>query len=63
MRPELAIVHELKEGMLLRRRNEPGAALRVLPNDGEFSGKSRARGCNLESGVILELAGVRKRDQ
>ena len=49
--------------MLLRRSNESRAALRILPNDGELSGKSRARGRGLESGVILDLAGVRKRDQ
>ena len=63
LRPELAIVHNLKKRMLLRRRNEPRAALRILPNDSEFSGKSRAGGCGLERGIIPDLAGFRKRDQ
>ena len=63
LRPKLAIVHELKERMLLRRRNEPGAALRILPDHSEFSGKSRARGSGLEGSVILHLVRFRKRDQ
>ena len=63
LRAQLAIVHELKERMLLRRREESGAALRILPNDGEFSGKSGARGSGLEGSVILQLVRIGKCDQ
>jgi len=57
------MVHELKERMLLWRRDEPRAALSILPNDGEFAGESCARGCGLKSGVITYLVRIRKRDQ
>ena len=63
LRPKLAIVHDLKERMLLRWGKEPGAALRILPNQSEFSSESGARGCGLESAVILDLVRIRKRDQ
>jgi hypothetical protein len=63
LRAELAVTHNLKERMLLCRRDKPRAALRILPNDGEFSGKSRARGGGLEGSVYVYLAGFRKRDQ
>ena len=63
MCPELSIVHNLKERMLLRRCEEPGAPLGILPNDGEFSGKSRARGRGLQGSVILYFLGIGKRDQ
>jgi len=57
------MVHHLKERMLLRRSNKPGAALRILPNQSEFSRESRALGCGLESGVILYFVRIGKRDQ
>lgn len=57
------MVHHLKERMLLRRSNKPGAALRILPNQSKFSGESRALGRGLESGVILDLVRIRKRNQ
>ena len=49
--------------MLVGRRDEPSAALRILPNDSEFAGKPRALGCALKGGVCVHLAGFRKRDQ
>lgn len=63
MSAELGIVHNLKKWMLLRRRDESGAALRVLPHDGEFSGESRPPGSGLEGGIILAFVRARKRDQ
>jgi hypothetical protein len=63
LRPELAVVHDLKERMQRRRRNESGAALSILPDDRELSGKSRAWGCGLEGSVRAHLVGFRKRDQ
>lgn len=46
--------------MLLRRRDESRAALGILPDNGEFSGESRARGCGLEGGIFVQVAGFRK---
>lgn len=60
---ELAVVHHLEEWMLLSRCDESRAALRILPNDGELSRKSRARGCGLERSISVHLAGFRKCDQ
>ena len=41
LRAELAVLHHLKERMLRRRSDEPGAALRILPDDGDIAAKSR----------------------
>ena len=60
---ELGVVHNLEERMLLRRCDESRASLSILPNDGEFSGKSLARGCGLEGSIGVHVAGIRKRDQ
>lgn len=49
--------------MHLRRCDESRAALRILPNDGELSGKSRARGGSLKRSVSVPVAAFRKRDQ
>jgi hypothetical protein len=57
------MVHHLKERMLLRRSDKPGAALWILPNQSEFSGESRALGSGLESGVILYFVRIRKGNQ
>lgn len=63
MRPQLSMVHHLKKRMLLRWSNKPGAALRILPNQSEFSRESRALGSGLESAVILYFVRIRKRNQ
>jgi hypothetical protein len=63
LRPQLAIVHNLKKRMLRGSRDEPRAPLRIFPNHSEFSGKSRARGCGLEGRVGIPLVGFRKCDQ
>lgn len=49
--------------MLLRRCNESRTALRILPDNGDFSRKPRARGRGLEGSVILYLVRIGKRDQ
>lgn len=49
--------------MQRRRRDEPGTALRILPDDCDFSGKSRARGRGLEGRVGLPLVRLGKGDQ
>ena len=60
---ELTIIHDLEEWMLLRWCDESRAALRIFPDDGEFSGKSRAHCCGLEDSIGVHVAAFRKRDQ
>ena len=40
LRAQLAVLHNLKEWMLRRRSDEPGAALRILPDGGDVAAKT-----------------------
>lgn len=60
---ELAVVHHLKERMQRRGRDEPRAALGILPHDSDFSGKLLARGSGLERRVCVSMVRFGKCDQ
>jgi|GEM_PF-6881385 len=53
LRAKLAVIHHLKERMLRRRSDEPGAALSILPDGGDIPAKTIASGSGLERGIGL----------
>jgi len=48
LRAELAVIHSLKEWMLLRRRDESSAAQMILPDGDHLSAQALAGGRGLE---------------
>jgi hypothetical protein len=64
LRAELAVVHDLKKGMLLGRSEEPRSALGILPHGYDVTLEALTRSGCLERGVgIWPVRGVEKRNQ
>lgn len=64
MRAELAVVHDLEERMLLRRRDEPGAALEIFPQSDYVTLEALTCGSGLERCIglasLLRCSGVER---
>jgi hypothetical protein len=48
---ELIVARHSKESMLLRRRNEPGSSVTILPYGYDIAGKTRSRSAVLQSSM------------